>query len=86
MLGIAVLRGRAFRETDDQPTAPVAIIDEDAERRFFPGVEWWQCVAAHLCTTAVLVLMTALLIRRLARREGEGVVAPEAAAQEALSR
>ena len=39
VLGIATVRGRVFREADDTPTAPVAVIDEDAERRFFPGVD-----------------------------------------------
>jgi putative ABC transport system permease protein len=39
VLDIAVVSGRVFREADDTPGAPVAIIDEDAARRFFPGVD-----------------------------------------------
>jgi putative ABC transport system permease protein len=39
VLDIAVVSGRAFREGDDPTTAPVAIIDEDAARRFFPGAD-----------------------------------------------
>jgi putative ABC transport system permease protein len=39
VLGVPVTRGRAFREGDDPTAAPAVIIDEDAERRFFPGLD-----------------------------------------------
>ena len=39
MLGIPVARGRAFAESDDASTQPVVILDEDAEQKFFPGLD-----------------------------------------------
>jgi len=37
VLRVPVIRGRAFAETDDTTSAPVAIVDEELERRFFDG-------------------------------------------------
>jgi putative ABC transport system permease protein len=39
VLNVPLLRGRVFADTDDPAAAPVAIIDEEAERRFFPGLD-----------------------------------------------
>ncbi|MEO8679387.1 MAG: ABC transporter permease [Vicinamibacterales bacterium] len=39
LLNIPLVRGRGFAETDDGTAQPVIVIDEDAERRFFPGVD-----------------------------------------------
>jgi putative ABC transport system permease protein len=39
VLGIPVARGRAIGESDDASTPPVVILDEDAERKFFPGLD-----------------------------------------------
>jgi putative ABC transport system permease protein len=39
VLGIPVARGRAFGESDDASTPPVVILDEDAERKFFPVLD-----------------------------------------------
>jgi putative ABC transport system permease protein len=39
VLGIPVTRGRAFGESDDASGQPVVILDEDAERKFFPGLD-----------------------------------------------
>lgn len=36
------------------------------------GVSWWICVVVHLAASAVLVLLCGVMLRRLARREGEG--------------
>ena len=47
--------------------------------RYF-GIEWYPTVLTHLGITALLVLLTGLLLRRLARREGEGAVAKHSAA------
>jgi ABC-type transport system involved in multi-copper enzyme maturation permease subunit len=47
------------------------------------GVGWERCVIVHLFVTAVLLVLSALLLRRVARREGEaaaGVAAPPIAA------
>jgi ABC-type transport system involved in multi-copper enzyme maturation permease subunit len=50
--------------------------------RMFP-VNWYWCVIGHLIATALLLFLSSLLVRRLARREGEvgtttgaGVVVP----------
>lgn len=37
VLNIPLARGRIFAESDDTSAQPVLIIDEEAERRFFPG-------------------------------------------------
>jgi putative ABC transport system permease protein len=37
VLGVPLLRGRAFQETDHTTSRPVVMIDEEAERRFFNG-------------------------------------------------
>jgi putative ABC transport system permease protein len=37
VLGVPIARGRAFQDGDDTTSRPVLIIDEEAERRFFPG-------------------------------------------------
>jgi putative ABC transport system permease protein len=39
VLSIPLVRGRVFAETDDAGVAPVAIIDDEAERRFFGGAD-----------------------------------------------
>jgi putative ABC transport system permease protein len=39
VLGIPIVRGRSFAERDDGTVPPVAIIDEAAERTFFPGLD-----------------------------------------------
>ncbi|HXS80493.1 MAG TPA: FtsX-like permease family protein, partial [Gammaproteobacteria bacterium] len=36
-LGIGVVRGRTFEETDNETAAPVAIIDESLAEKFWPG-------------------------------------------------
>lgn len=37
VMGVPLVRGRAFQETDDTTARPVVMIDEEAERRFFGG-------------------------------------------------
>ena len=37
VLGVPLVRGRAFEETDEPGQRPVVVIDEEAERRYFPG-------------------------------------------------
>ena len=37
LMKIPVVRGRGLAETDDDKSAPVAVIDEEAEKRLFPG-------------------------------------------------
>lgn len=37
VMGIAVRNGRSFRESDDDKSTPVAIINQEAARRFWPG-------------------------------------------------
>jgi len=39
VLRIPVARGRAFGESDDASAPPVVILDDDAERKFFPGLD-----------------------------------------------
>jgi putative ABC transport system permease protein len=39
LLNIPLVRGRVFAETDDGKAQPVVVIDEESERRFFPGVD-----------------------------------------------
>lgn len=39
LLQVPVVRGRSVRESDDMTSAPVLVIDEEAERRFFPGLD-----------------------------------------------
>jgi putative ABC transport system permease protein len=36
LLGISIIQGRSFTETDNERTSPVAVIDADLARRFFP--------------------------------------------------
>jgi ABC-type transport system involved in multi-copper enzyme maturation permease subunit len=62
------------------PVACTGMIVSGASRYF--ATEWYPTVLTHLGITALLVLLTGLLLRRLARREGEGgpaVAAPSAA-------
>ena len=40
-------------------------------RGFFIRTDWWPCVLVHLGMTALLVLCSALVLRRIARRAGE---------------
>jgi len=42
------------------------------DRPPFPVVGWWWCVLLHVSFAAILLVLTALLIRRIARREHEG--------------
>lgn len=39
LLNIPLMRGRMFAETDDTTAAPVAVIDDEAQRRFFAGAD-----------------------------------------------
>ena len=39
VLGVTVLRGRGFRETDDQLAAPVVVVNETGARTYWPGEE-----------------------------------------------
>src|SRR4029079_8760894 len=39
VLRIPVARGRAFGESDDASAPPGVILDDDAERKFFPGLD-----------------------------------------------
>ncbi|MGE4082308.1 MAG: ABC transporter permease [Vicinamibacterales bacterium] len=39
LLDVPVRRGRVFRDSDGPGAAPVVMIDEEAERRFFPGLD-----------------------------------------------
>ncbi len=43
-----------------------------AERTRMLNLSWYPCVFVHLGITAVLLLFTSLLLRRIARREGGG--------------
>src|SRR5262249_10142150 len=38
-LGIPIVSGRAFRATDDEDAAPVAIVDETLAAQFWPGAD-----------------------------------------------
>lgn len=55
-------------------TALVAIPDAPPFKIF----SWWWCVASHLSFAAILVMLSGLLLRRMARKEneGSGTVAP----------
>lgn len=39
LLNVPLVRGRMFAETDDGTAQQVVVIDEESERRFFPGVD-----------------------------------------------
>ena len=49
------------------------------EMRMAP-VNWELCVGIHAAATGALLVICAILVRRLARREGEGAITPSGAA------